>query len=172
MDRVLKVIKAVNEYFEKGEKEPQKPFLKYLLHTYGVAYLSAAIAKARGLDMELAFIIGILHDIGKLKTKELETDTDKENSYSHCIEGEKIAKEVLTNLNSFNEEEIEIICRAIRNHANKKVEESLYDEVIKDADVIEKLFTEGKKFKNKMHKRKRLKSTLREFELKLYNREP
>lgn len=155
---------AVNEYFEKEENESPKPSLDNLLHTYGVGYLSAAIASSRGLDMELAFIIGILHDIGKLTA-------DAESSESHCVAGERRAKEILTSLNSFTQEEIEIICQAIRNHANKRVDGTEYDELIKDADVVEKLFTEGKKFRNKRYKRKRLKNTLRSFELRLREKE-
>ena len=46
MDRILKVMSAVNEYFEK---ESPKPPLSKLLHIYGVGYLSAAIASARDL---------------------------------------------------------------------------------------------------------------------------
>ncbi len=162
MDRVLKVMSAVNEYFEK---ESPKPPLSKLLHIYGVGYLSAAIASARGLDMELAFIIGILHDIGKLKT-----NVDS-SGVSHNVEGEKIAKELLTNLNSFTQEEIKIICQAIRNHPNKRFIDTEYDELIKDADVIEKVFIEKKKFKNKRYKRRRLKNTLGEFGLEHYPEE-
>ena len=164
MDRVLKVMSAVNHHFEKEKNIASKSLLNEMMHTYGAGYLSAAIASARGLNMELAFITGILHDIGKLKK-----DTD--SGISHNVEGAKIAKEILTNLNSFTHDEIEIICQAICNHPNKKVIDTEYDEVIKDADVIEKLFIERKKYKNKRYKRRRLEKTFGEFGLELYHKE-
>ena len=46
MDRILKVMSAVNEYFEK--KNLQNLLLSKLLHIYGVGYLSAAIASTEG----------------------------------------------------------------------------------------------------------------------------
>lgn len=162
MDRILEVIGTVNSYLSKAKERNEKFFLKEMLHTYGVGYLSAAIALSRGLNAELAFIIGVLHDIGK---------ADGVSDSNHSFAGAQIARNLLTSLGSFTNNEVEIICNAIYNHPNKKIMGPDYDEVIKDADIIEKLFTDKEKYKDKRKKRKRLKNTLREFELKLRKNE-
>lgn len=162
MDRVLGVISAVNDYFKKVKLKGGDSSLNELLHTYGVGYLSASIASARGLNQEIAFIAGVLHDVGKIAGA---------SNKNHNLKGVQIARNLLIGLNSFTSDEIKIICSAIYNHSNKKSIGFDYDEVIKDADIIEKLFTEKEKYEDKKNKRKRLKNALRELEIKLRKRE-
>lgn len=163
MNRIFAVMKIINEYLERlpdhdlseGSQKGE------MMHAYGTAYISAAIAQERGLDPELAFIIGLMHDAGRI-----EGNPDGEN---HGSKGAEIADKVLAEMGMFSKEEIETIFLAIYNHSNKKDEGSGYEEVIKDADVVERIFLDKETYKSSKKKRKRLKASLEELGLKLCN---
>jgi HD superfamily phosphodiesterase len=98
------------------------------LHLYGVAQCSTLIALKRGENVELATMAGMLHDIysyAKLDTKD------------HAHKGSIIAREILTSLQITNDSETKIICDAIYAHSNKELVNSDFDEVLKDADVLQ-----------------------------------
>ncbi|SHH89295.1 HD domain-containing protein [Clostridium grantii] len=98
------------------------------LHIYGVASFSNLLAIKRGLNAELCAIAGMLHDIVTYKTG---------SSVDHAKLGSIEARKILNETNSFNEKEIDIICNAILNHSNKYNVDQVYDEILKDADVLE-----------------------------------
>ena len=108
-------------------------------HLYGTSLSCAMIASKRNLDVELATIAGLLHDIHDIYEY---TFYDKLESLSyrsdHGIRNSKLAREILTQLALTTETETNMICDAIRNHGYKDNIHAPFDEVIKDADVFHK----------------------------------
>ena len=98
------------------------------LHLYGVAQACAMIAMKRKEDPELAIIAGMLHDIYSYSTMD---------TADHAQKGSVMAKKILQSLNIFTEDEIDTICMAIYNHSSKDIKHSSFDEVLKDADVLQ-----------------------------------
>lgn len=98
------------------------------LHLYGVSQACALIALKRNENAELAAIAGMLHDIysyAAMDTRE------------HAHKGSIMAREILDDMKIFAENEVDIICSAIYNHSSKGVTHSPFDEVLKDADVLQ-----------------------------------
>lgn len=98
------------------------------LHLYGVSQACALIALKRNENAELAAIAGMLHDIysyAAMDTKE------------HAHKGAVMAREILDGMKSFAADEIDLICGAIYNHSSKGTIHSSFDEVLKDADVMQ-----------------------------------
>ena len=84
-----------------------------LEHSANVANMACLLAKLKNLDLELAAIIGI-----------------------HANRSSMLAREILTNSNLFNHDEIILITTAIKNHSFKDRIDDEYSELIKDADLI------------------------------------
>jgi HD superfamily phosphodiesterase len=97
------------------------------VHLYGVAQACALIALQRGEDAELATMAGMLHDIHSYANMDAE---------DHAHKGAILAREVLASLQIANDDETETICDAIYTHSEKKVVDSSFNEVLKDADVF------------------------------------
>jgi hypothetical protein len=102
------------------------------VHSYGVSNYCALLALKRGLDKELATAIGLLHDIYSYKTGC--TDLHSHNGADMV----RVAfKHDLKDL--FSEDEQTIIKSAIYHHSDKHHVHDEYDELLKDADVIQHL---------------------------------
>lgn len=98
------------------------------VHLYGVAQFCTLIALKRGENVELATMAGMLHDIysyAKLDTND------------HAYKGSILAKEILNLLHVTNDGETKIICDAIKVHSCKETVHSSFDEILKDADVLQ-----------------------------------
>jgi len=127
----------------------------YLQHMQAVARFAAMIAERRGLDAELATMIGLLHDIHSLLTG---------NTEKHAKHGSELARKILTEMELASEEEKEIICTAIRYHSKKQSLHDEYSELAKDADVLSHYYHDG--MCPAIEKdRERLEALNREFEL-------
>lgn len=100
----------------------------YFHHLYGVSQACAMIAIKRNENAELATIAGMLHDIHSYLTLD---------STDHAYKGSIVAREILTLLHIFEEDEITLISNAICNHSNKETQHSSFDEVLIDADVLQ-----------------------------------
>ncbi len=111
-----------------GENET-KQLCIYASHMYGVSKLCVLLAKKRGLNAELAATCGMLHDIGYM-----EAGGSSEN---HALNGSKRARSIITQLGTYNVDEINIIVTAISNHSDKQNVHGEYDELLKDADVLD-----------------------------------
>lgn len=98
------------------------------LHLYGVSQACALIALKRMENVELATIAGMLHDIYTYATM---------NAKHHAHKGAVMAREILSSLQIFSEDETELICSAIYNHSSKGSKHSSFDEVLIDADVLQ-----------------------------------
>ncbi len=101
------------------------------VHLYGVSQTCAILATKRKENVELATIAGMLHDIYTYATLD---------SLEHAHKGAVMAKELLEQLNFFSNEEIDMIYSAIYNHSDKSNVHSAFDEILKDADVLQHVF--------------------------------
>lgn len=100
-------------------------------HMFSVSHFAAMIALKRSLDPEIAVMIGLLHDIHTVLT---------DNPKNHAEFSGLKAKEILSSLKIVSDEELEIICNAIKNHSSKAMVHDAYSELAKDADVLSHYF--------------------------------
>ncbi len=117
----------------KGIRDEEVKRCAYV-HLYGVGQAAAFIAMKRGCDRvtaELAEVAGMLHDYTKYMY-------DKEEN--HAAESALCAKNILVQTEMFTEDEIDLICRAIHCHSNKKQVDTYFDELLKDADEMQHYF--------------------------------
>lgn len=126
MDRLEKIREMVNGILAKNSNLDERHC--GFMHLYGVSSISSLLALKRGLSAELCAIAGMLHDIVTYKTG---------NSVEHSKLGSIEARKILNEANCFSEEEINIICKAVYNHSDKHKVNDVYDEVLKDADVLQ-----------------------------------
>lgn len=132
MRRIQQIYNRVNEILHNCDGIPA-----VYTHLFEVSQSCALIALRRGENAELATIAGVLHDIAYLKSNT--NDTNKIIGLSgnnHAEYSSKIAMEILQELNITTSEENDIICSAIQKHSDKNVIDTLFDEVLKDADVF------------------------------------
>jgi HD superfamily phosphodiesterase len=123
-------IEKVREYVDNVIQNVKDPFEKRCayLHLYGVSQACTMIALKRNENVELATIAGMLHDIYTYAMND---------SNNHANKGAIMAKEILTSLAVFNDDEIKIICSSIHNHSDKESKHSSFDEILIDADVMQ-----------------------------------
>lgn len=137
---------AFKEYLQGYELDNNKIKLK-IKHTYGVVNVSEYIAKNLLLDaenIELAKLIGLLHDIGRFKQVKLFNSFIDSKTVDHAILGNKILFEDNV-IQSFTKDEqyYDIISKAILNHNKLAIESALNDiellhsKIIRDADKID-----------------------------------
>jgi hypothetical protein len=97
------------------------------IHTYGVAQACALIAGRRGLNTEIAYISGLVHDLYTYKTGII---------INHQHNGAEMARPALRDMNIFSADEQKLILSAVFHHGDKVHVHDDYDEVLKDADVL------------------------------------
>jgi uncharacterized protein len=100
-------------------------------HMYGVARFCTLLAMKRNMDVELATTCGMLHDIFYM------TGGSPDN---HAVDGAKQAEKILKSMNLYSNDEIRLITTAISRHSEKNVIHEPYDELLKDADVMDHCF--------------------------------
>ncbi|MCL2202534.1 MAG: HD domain-containing protein [Defluviitaleaceae bacterium] len=125
------------------------------LHLYGVSQACALIALKRGVNVELATMAGMLHDLHTFKTG---------NHNNHAVLGALLAREVLGELKITTPDETDMICTAIHNHNVKDRKFSKFDEVLIDADVMQHVLY-NYSAPIKAHEKKRFASLIEEFSL-------
>lgn len=130
---------AFDEYVSKYDLEDEKIALKYR-HSYRVMELNEKYARKLGFnedDIELARIIGLLHDLGRFEQLRVYHTFNDSKSVDHADysvvqlfdkgEIEKFTK---------NEEDYEIIRFAIQNHNKLKIEDCSDERMLKHAKLI------------------------------------
>lgn len=132
MERILKIRDYVNQIIDNIPSEEERKIATK--HTYGVAQLCTMIAAKRGLNPELAHISGFLHNIYTNFTG---------SSLCHAISGAEMARTAIRDMNIFTQEENEIILSSIFYHSDKEHIHDDYDEVLKDADVLQHYFDDA-----------------------------
>lgn len=109
------------------EREESKTF--EFMHAGGCMATGRILAERRGLNVDLASVSCILHDVAVIVS----------GSYKdHAREGGKVAEKILREIGEFSDEEIKTITQAVTHHSEKEVySEDPYVELVKDADVFE-----------------------------------
>ncbi len=101
------------------------------VHLYGVADFACTIALKRGHGKEyaeLAYMAGLLHDYEKYRTG---------IGKDHARKSAETVKNLLNECKFITEIEAETIYEAIYYHSNKDQIHTEFDEILKDADVME-----------------------------------
>lgn len=99
------------------------------MHTSGCMQIGRLLAQKRGLDVDIASITCMMHDIyvivnGKYK--------------NHGVEGAPIARQILEEVGGFTGDQINTITQAIAHHSEKEVySNDPYTELVKDVDVFD-----------------------------------
>lgn len=134
--RMIQVREMVEESIWKAyddKRMTRHEVAEELHHLYGVSQWAQHLAKRRNLVPDIACIIGLMHDIGRI-----EKDWDGER---HVLEGAKLAKKMLARMDIFSETELKIIKKAIKTHNRKsEVEQASYAELVKDADLLSRYY--------------------------------
>lgn len=160
--KVIEMITTSN--IPDEERDDSKLF--EFMHAGGCMAIGRLLAEKRGLDVDLASVASILHDISVIKT----------GSYKdHAKRGSPIAEEILKEIGEFSQEEIEIITQAVLHHSEKEIySDQPYTELVKDADVLEPSLYKNAEGYYRLHKPpgifaeyvKRIKNTRAELGLK------
>lgn len=117
-----------NEIDKLLDRSDRRSTRLYISHMYGVAHFCTLLALKRALDAELATTCGMLHDIGYM------TGGGSEN---HAAKGAEQARGILMGMALYTEQEIALITAAIARHSDKQHIHEPYDELLKDADVLD-----------------------------------
>lgn len=129
MDRI-ETIREVVDRILLGRREADHRRNGYV-HLYGVSLIAGLLAKKRHLDVQLAVIAGMLHDIS----------TYRDGTYEdHHTKSALLASEILLKSGLFAPHEIESVSNAISNHGRKNHTDGASDELLKDADVLHHYF--------------------------------
>lgn len=137
------------------------PDIKYkYYHSYRVMDIMKLLATKLNMqpkDIELASIIGLLHDIGRFEQDKL-YNSFKDKEMDHGDYGVKVLK--ATNIlkeTNIDESDYEVVYKAIENHNKFKIEsnlterELLFSKLIRDADKLDILYALGnEKIKEKL----------------------
>jgi len=97
-------------------------------HCYGVAKICALLAMRRGVDPEIAYAAGLLHDIYQITAR----TTD-----DHAVKGAPVAEKLLRELGTYSDSEITQIVNAVARHSSKDEVQEPLDEIVKDADLLD-----------------------------------
>jgi hypothetical protein len=130
-DRIERVREYVNNIFD-GIADVGERRAAYI-HSYGVSHCCALLAAKRGLNLELATIIGLIHDVYSYKTGV--TALHSQNG----AEMVRVAFKYDIFKVSFSDDEQTIIKSAIYHHSNKDLVHDEYDELVKDGDILQRL---------------------------------
>ena len=150
MDRIEAVRRRVEAVVEQMSDAGERRMA--FAHLNGVAQGCALLALRRGEDAELAIVAGLLHDIHTYATG---------NPIDHAHQGARMAGEVLNGLGMFEEAEIQTIRLAIYRHSDKAVVHRPFDEILKDADVLQHILYDPT-FGASAYERPRFEAVLRE----------
>ncbi len=118
-------------------------------HSYRVADLCAEFAKSLSADEDLAYRIGLVHDIGRFEQARKYHSFLDYQTMDHGDFGAALLKENDDVLNYADPNEADIMIQAVRNHNKYAVEEGLnetallYARILRDADKTDILYLRG-----------------------------
>ena len=136
------IMRSVNKYLTELsliKKVPLRLYLNnYILPIYNnfdkghdqrhakqVANFCVLLAKKLDVDEDIAYCVGLMHDVGL-----------KNNREFHHIESGKYIKDSNFLKLIFNDEQIKLIKEAVEDHraSNKKIPRNIYGKIVSDAD--------------------------------------
>ena len=140
-----------SKYVKNYDMQNKRIENKYF-HSFRVMEEAEKIAKSLNLseeDIELAKLIGLLHDIGRFEQAKVYNNFRDDKTIDHGDLGVKILQKENYIRNFIKEEKYDkIIYKAIQNHNKYKIEQGLKDKellhakIIRDADKLD-IFYEG-----------------------------
>lgn len=140
---------AFDNYVKNYDMSNEKINLKYY-HTYRVCEQSIAICRSLNLskeDTDIAYLIALLHDIGRFEQQKRFNTFDDSKSMDHALFGCKILfEEGLIREFIIDDSYDEIIKKAVYNHNKLYIEENLneremlHSKIIRDADKIDIIY--------------------------------
>lgn len=140
---------AFDNYVKNYDMSNEKISLKYY-HTYRVCEQSTSICKSLNLskeDTDIAYLIALLHDIGRFEQIKVYDTFDDEKSIDHALFGCKILfEEGLIREFIIDDSYDEIIKKAIFNHNKFTIQgclderELLHSKIIRDIDKIDIIY--------------------------------
>lgn len=123
-------------------------------HSYRVMDLMQILAtnlKLNQKDIELAKVIGLLHDIGRFQQDKL-YNSFKDTKMDHGDYGVEVLKETkILDKTNIDKIDYEVVYKAIKNHNKLKIEPNLnerelfFAKLIRDADKLDILYALGNK---------------------------
>lgn len=141
-----KYLEAFEKYLSGFNMEDERIRLKYE-HTFHVADNCELIAKSLNLskkEIEIAWKIGMLHDVGRFRQLEKYQTFDDANSVDHAELGADVLfKEGLIDTFEDSDEDYEILEKAVRLHNKYRLPDDLEGrdkilcEIIRDADKVD-----------------------------------
>ena len=128
----MKRYTQLKDYFYKTLEKSTAGIYKQkaYFHSIQVAQIMMMLSKERNLDLELSAIIGLFHDYAQFI---------RLSSFNHAKYSSEMTLDILQQY-AFNDDEINIIVTAIKNHSDKDVIHDAYSEMIKDADLLVKYY--------------------------------
>ena len=146
MINIIKSKENFKKFLNSYEIKDNESFKMREKHTYRVASNAKYIAENLKLtkeDIELAELIGLLHDIGRFEELK-QTKTTCSNKFDHASYGVKMLFDDGMIRQYIDDEKYdEIIKKAIGNHSKLKIEDGLDDKtqlhtkIIRDADKLD-----------------------------------
>lgn len=143
-----KAVKAFEAYVSAFDLNDGMMKLKHE-HSYRVADLCASFAKSLSADEDLAYRIGLVHDIGRFEQARRYHSFLDYQTMDHGDFGAALLKENDYVLNYARPDEADIMIKAVRNHNKYAVEEGLnetellYARILRDADKTDILYLRG-----------------------------
>lgn len=131
MKKILRLQSALLKEIDKYEKlVPERShFIDWeRVHISSCAKLGYLFAEERGVDPILAACACAVHDYGRIITGKQE---------NHAEVGYEPAMEFLRETGLFEEDEIQQMGIAVKNHSKKSEVGSPLEEIVKDADVLD-----------------------------------
>lgn len=125
---------------------------KYISHMYGTARFCTLLAMKRNLNAELATTCGMLHDIYYMSGG---MDGD------HARMGAVQAEAILKAMGLYRDDEITAVVSAVAKHSDKNMVHGPYDELLKDADVMDHCLY-NTEFPVAQHEKERYRTLLKE----------
>jgi len=144
---------SFDEYVFKYDMNNKDVKYKYY-HSYRVMEVMKLLSEKLNLstkDIQLAKVIGLLHDIGRFEQNKLYNNF-KDTTFDHGNYGVKVLKEsnILEEF-EIDKEDYEVVYKAIDNHNQFKINsglnerELLFSKLIRDADKLDILYALGNK---------------------------
>lgn len=131
MNRYPFIETKVHELLSAIYLEPLKTHA--YIHLHGCVQMITMLAIERHLNVELARIAAILHDIS--------TYVENCSHTVHAIQSAAYAKKLLIQTSLFDEEEINCITTMITRHSLKDIVDDEMCELLKDADALTSYYT-------------------------------
>ena len=131
MNKVMKIqgmlFDEIDRYAELVPERDATPMYEKI-HAVGSGKIGYLLGLQRGLDPDLAAIVASCHDYGRIVTGK---------QAGHAEAGYEPVREFLAKTGLLTDEEVELVAKATKNHSKKSEVGTPYEEIAKDADVLD-----------------------------------